>query len=84
MIAAIRANIIAFNSGFFSTIIADTAQSRVCRFELLLRYYRFVRVFSYTPFESHRMPSYFNMSYKKMALQDIKDYVKTLTEKENG
>ena len=41
-------------------------------------------IFSYTPFESHRMPSYFNMSYKKITLQDIKDYVKTLTEKENG
>lgn len=41
-------------------------------------------VFSYKPFEATFRPAYFDINYKKKALQDIKDYVKTLTEKENG
>lgn len=41
-------------------------------------------VFSYMPFDNSLRPAYFDMNYKKKTLQDIKEYMQTLREKENG
>jgi len=59
--------------------ILDIVESNIRNIEYSEKY-----VFSYMPFDNSLRPVYFNMNYKKKALQDIKDYMQTLKEKENG